>query len=273
MDPELPTKNTPEQTRVEKQHREILPTSEGKETIINEDEKATLENNMNDKSNGNTNETPYKNGSPGDSIKNSTPEDKSNKNSNELSPDEEHALLNKGEMIDMFEKLAKESIQKITQGDQSDSSEDSNSKDGVEQLDKMIHSDPQKLILVNGHKNEQLEQQVESINKEIATEQEHEIEEKMNVVASHQSSDQLPYLNNKIDEQDQQSEQTLENGKEEEPELTQKQLKIEESKGVKDQSTNSDDEENKDQENGKSQHLEEDQIIDHPEAINGEPPL
>lgn len=69
----------------------------------------------------------------------------------EITSDEEYALLDKNQALDLFNKMAQESIQKILQSDSSESGDEAHVTDIKQDIDKMINSDPQKLILLNGH--------------------------------------------------------------------------------------------------------------------------
>lgn len=68
------------------------------------------------------------------------------------------------EIISNFEKQTQEMIQKKFQGDQMDTSDDLNSSDETEKLDKMINSDPRQLILENGHSDKSEPEQIKTEN-------------------------------------------------------------------------------------------------------------
>jgi len=117
----------------------------------------------------------------------------------EVSSEGEQGLLNRNEVIEMFEKMAKESIQKLTLNDSSDSNSDSNDSNEMEELDKLINTEPQKLILINGHDSKQITEQIDSINKEIATEHELEVGEKLQSILKSRSSDNIPLIKDKLE--------------------------------------------------------------------------
>lgn len=178
MDPEVQTEDDPLQTR------EIIETREPQQlTQINknsptEDEKITNEPDTEEKDVEALNEDAekHKNDDSNHTLQDEQPIDRADVSSNELSSDEEHALLDRTQVVEVFEKMMRDSMQKVIDSSYSSTSSDPNVQDEIEQLDKILHTDPQKLLLLNGHKGEELDRQVESINQEIAREIEGQIE-------------------------------------------------------------------------------------------------
>lgn len=80
---------------------------------------------------------------------------------NEITSDEEYALMDKNQALDLFNKMTQESIQKILQSESSESSDESHIADNKQDIDKIINSDPQKLILLNGHSHDGVSEEVE----------------------------------------------------------------------------------------------------------------
>lgn len=67
------------------------------------------------------------------------------------SSDTDSDVIDKNQMIEMFDQMVKESKQNLGLVSQSDSSEAAKSDNEVEKLDQIISSDPKDLILTNGH--------------------------------------------------------------------------------------------------------------------------
>lgn len=191
MDPNVKSKDETEQTRDVLEHKEQTDTGHSQPDLNREDEKITAEDEPKEKAI----EASIKDGEADQNIQlsdaapASVPKENIKEAENELSSDEEHALLDRNEVVEVFEKMMKDSMQKVIDSSYSDTSNDSAIQDEVEQLDKIIHTDPQKLLLVNGHTSEDIEKQVEQINEEIAIEQEIKIEEELQSFSNRHSSD------------------------------------------------------------------------------------
>lgn len=122
-------------------------------------------------------------------------------------------VVDKNQMVEMFDKMAKESIQKITQADNSDSSETEISNSETQKLDEMVNSDPKDLILANGNVGDKPEQDSTTKDDKVGdnienseddaqkSEHEREIEpEKSNEESHEQPSDSANSQNEQSDE-------------------------------------------------------------------------
>ena len=73
----------------------------------------------------------------------------------EGSSDEDMAIMNKSEALELFNKMTKESIQKLMQSDSSGEGSSSEGTSNEKDIDEMINSNPQDLIMMNGHAHTQ----------------------------------------------------------------------------------------------------------------------
>lgn len=161
MDAETQNKNISEPNRedVEKRHRPQVVNDSSEN--LREDEKITndvdseqpVTKNLENDDNSVSPDLQY----PGNEVEDEQNQINQDSNgsptnpNNEITSDEEYALLDKNQALDLFNKMTQESIQKILQSDSSESGDEAHITDIKQDIDKMINSDPQKLILLNGH--------------------------------------------------------------------------------------------------------------------------
>lgn len=165
MDPRI------EFTIVAQHDQPIDPSSEQINTAVEvpredrEDEKLTVENNLEQKGrelNENNDVAPVASTLPKQELQ-ETPAEldaqqekfSSDKTSSESSSDEDMAIMNKSEALELFNKMTKESIQKLMQSDSSNEGSLSEGTTNEKDIDEMINSNPQDLIMVNGHAHTQ----------------------------------------------------------------------------------------------------------------------
>ena len=135
----------------------------------------------------------------------------------ESSSDESSVILDKNQAIDMFNKMTKESIDKIMQSDSSDENNASDHQD----IDKMINSNPQDLILENGNGQQQPQIEVTADASEDQPEIQKEGDLTENIVETEALPEQPPQqepLSNddtKIDEEPEQTTRTQQQPQEE----------------------------------------------------------
>jgi hypothetical protein len=135
----------------------------------------------------------------------------------ESSSDESSVILDKNQAIDMFNKMTKESIDKIMQSDSSDENDASDHQD----IDKMINSNPQALILENGNGQQQPQIEVTADASEDQPEIQKEGDLTENIVETEALPEQPPQqepLSNddtKIDEEPEQTTRTQQQPQEE----------------------------------------------------------
>lgn len=79
----------------------------------------------------------------------------------QMQSDEDNAIIDKNQALDLLNKMKQESIAKIMQNDDLNSSSDSQSDENKHDIDEIINSDPQKLIMMNGHINSEETKEVE----------------------------------------------------------------------------------------------------------------
>jgi hypothetical protein len=180
MDPQLEQITLPHHNQASVPSLEhVEATAEGSREY-KEDEKLTLENNLEQKGrkldeNNDVGAVPSDQHKPElqeepaeISIQNKEPS--SEKTNTDSSSDEDMAIMNKTEALELFNKMTKESIQKLMQSDSSEEGNNSEGTNNEKDIDEMINSTPQDLIMMNGHAHPQHKSNVQAEHSKELTE-------------------------------------------------------------------------------------------------------